>query len=206
MKTYYKVLRELNSCHGGSYTWKQFERTPTRKAIPCYEGWHFVNKNQLFHWIGYGLTVYEVTPTKDRKIVSEGNKFVCSSVTLGKKIGTLNKKVVSEIVQKVLAFAVKQWVKDNKVFNKKERNNLNAIADVIIGKGRTREKLAYLKREYNNKNKYDSVLRYKINDIIRCFTQASRLDSRYYAFYSNAATTVYNGNVILKSLRENGNV
>jgi hypothetical protein len=208
MKKYYKILYGLQSCNGGFWTWEQFKRTPTVKVKPCFSGWHITEKKNLIDWLKPDRTVYEVIPAKNRKIVNVVNKSVCCAVTLGKKIGTVTPKVLLELNRKSLIFAIRQFAKAN------VKNSLTAhevlvfksIADIIENKGRLRDKINKIKAMriecgYNT--------RYRVDDAIMCLkylTPKWNYSIRMTNFYNNAAVEAYNGNLILKTLREKGNV
>lgn len=99
---YFKILKGLNSCHGGSHLWKVGETTKEEFVNPCHSGWHFVNLANLKDWIGLELTIYEVTVPKGAYIVHEYDKIVANQLTLGKPIGTFTK-------QKVKKFYIKNF-------------------------------------------------------------------------------------------------
>ncbi len=203
--TYYKILYGLQSCHGGLYTWEQFKRTPYRRVRPCNSGWHFCEKKDIVDWSNYGHTVYEVIPTKNRKIVKVGNKSVCSSVTLGKKIGTFTHKVVLEINKKALVFAIRQFAKAtvrNRI-SATEKETFLLIADIIDGKGRLRDKIRkiYALRDRCSFHRYRGII-----TNIKYSTSKCNISLRANVFYQNCVTRAYNANLILKTLREKGNV
>ena len=204
--TYYKVLAGLQSCNGGSWEWTPGVRTPTRKVKICESGWHFATKYQLADWINQHLTVYEVTPTKNRKVTHDVGKCVCSSVTLGKKIGTINAKVVWELNRKSLVFAVRQNIKDQHTLSEKEKKIFSDIADLLAGPGRMRDKIRFVLKARNSAPRNQN-LRYNLDtlysNMLQMFKQKFLRIGKY---YSNPACTAYNGNLIIKTLREKGNV
>ena len=49
----YKVLENLNSCHGGSHTWTLGEWFEVQgELIPCENGIHLCRPQDLIYWLG----------------------------------------------------------------------------------------------------------------------------------------------------------
>lgn len=100
---YYKILRGLKSCHGGSYNWTIGKKTPYEVIYPCCSGWHLASEKDLRHWLGEGLTVYEAKVASDSHIVRDAQKYVANSVILTKKVNTLTISKLRQINRALLS-------------------------------------------------------------------------------------------------------
>src|SRR5208282_6231935 len=121
--TYYKVLAAdgVSPQHGGSGKWfipkgKRIGKwMPAIKDIqPCTRGYHFVNIEQLPHWLG--PTLYEIEVRG--QIIHEAYKSVAEQARLIRKVETWNDKTLrlyaADCAERVLGLYEKQYPRDDR--------------------------------------------------------------------------------------------
>ena len=88
MNKFYKVIGEnMQSCHGGMWTWTVGEWTPTIERIkPCVRGWHGCRRQDLIHWLGPVICEAEI----DQAYIIDADKVVTPRMRLTRRIKTWN--------------------------------------------------------------------------------------------------------------------
>jgi hypothetical protein len=121
--TYYKVLAAdgVSPQHGGSGKWfipkgkRVGKWMPAIKDIqPCTRGYHFVNIEQLPHWLG--PTLYEIEVRG--QVIHEADKSVAEQARLVRKVETWNDKTLrlfaADCAERVLGLYEKQYPNDDR--------------------------------------------------------------------------------------------
>jgi hypothetical protein len=87
---YYKILDDLKSMHGGTYTWTPGEWTPiVDNLVACESGYHACRRSDLIEWLGPQIWECEIN-TID--MVEEEDKVVVRSIKLIRKLDTWNER------------------------------------------------------------------------------------------------------------------
>ena len=88
---YYKVLSaDRRACHGGDHAYKLNRWTPSIEPIPCEQGYHLCEEQDLIHWLGEAIH-----PAKARGgIIRQGDKTVAESILIHRALPTWNERTM----------------------------------------------------------------------------------------------------------------